>query len=59
LDFSDVGFGRVEAGSATEGGETGEGGANEFWRVSAGEGAEMLDADDEPDEGGGERSASL
>ena len=54
FDFSDVGFGRIEAGNEGEGGETGEGDANELWRVSAGEGTVMLDADDKPDEGVGE-----
>ena len=54
FDFSDVGSGRVETGNEGEGRETGEGRANELWRVSAGEGGEMLDADDEPDEGVGE-----
>ena len=54
FDFSGVGFGKIEVGNEGEGGETGEGGANECWRVSAGEGTEMLDADDEPDEGVGE-----
>ena len=49
FDFSDVGFGRAGAGNEGEGGALGEGGANEFWRVSAGE-----DADDKPDEGVGE-----
>ena len=42
------------AGNEGEGGATGEGSANELWRVSAGEGTVMLDADDEPDEGVGE-----
>jgi len=30
FDFSDVGFGRVAAGDEGQGGEPGEGGANEF-----------------------------